>query len=164
MNKALSASAVIAGLLLGGGCVGPDLAGLHESLVKTDRQWAQAVRGSDADRIAAFWTDDAVVYTAGRPPVAGKEALRRFVARNRSIPGFSLSWQVSEAVVSDSGDMGYTLGPYQITVPSGDGDLMTAKGNHICMWRREQGQWRCNLEVHAPLSATGERRHGSGSR
>ncbi len=145
------------------GCASSDLYTLRTSLLETDRQWAKAVRGDDADRIAAFWTEDAVIYTAGRPPVAGKKSLREFVARNRSIPGFALSWEVSEAVVSKAGDLGYTLGPYEITVPSPEGGLRTHRGNHICMWRREAGQWRCNLEVHAPLPTTSERVQGSGS-
>ena len=154
---------MFAGVLMAGGCVGRDIDGLRESLLRTDRQWAEAVRGDDADRVAAFWTDDAVIYTAGRPPVAGKKALREFVAKNRTIPGFSLSWEVSEAVVSDAGDLAYTLGPYEITIPSPEGGLVTLKGNHICVWRREDGQWRCSLEVHAPLPTSGERAQGSGS-
>lgn len=67
--------------------------------------------------------------------MAGKEALRAFVAGNRKIPGFSLSWDVSHAVVSVAGDMACTLGPYELTVPSSRGGLTTLKGNHICVWR-----------------------------
>lgn len=133
------------------GCITTSMDQLQTSLIQTDREWAQAVAGDDADRIASFWTDDAVIYTANRLPVVGKPALREFVARNRSIPGFSLFWNVSEAVVSKSGDIAYTLGPYTLTVPAPGGSLITLRGNHICMWRRENDQWRCNLEVHAPL-------------
>ena len=155
--------AILVGVLMAGGCVSPDSGRLHESLIKTDRQWAEAVRGTDVDRIASFWTDDAVIYTANRPPVAGKKALREFVARNRSIPGFSLGWEVCDVVVSGNGDLAYTLGPYELTVPSAKGGLMTLKGNHICIWRRENGEWRCSLEVHAPLPVADERASGSGS-
>jgi ketosteroid isomerase-like protein len=154
----------IAAAIMITGCARPDLHALRTSLLETDRQWAQVVRGSDAEGIATFWTEDAVIYTAGRPPVAGKKSLREFVARNRSIPGFALSWYVSEAVVSEAGDMAYTLGPYEITVPSSEGGLITHRGNHICMWRREAGQWRCNLEVHAPLPTADERMKEPGSR
>ncbi len=138
------------------GCVCSDRRALRASLLETDRQWAEAVRGEDVDRIASFWTDDAVIYTANRPPVSGKTSLRGFVAKNRSIPGFSLGWEVSEAVVSETGDLAYTLGPYELTIPSSKGGLLTLKGNHICVWRREAGQWRCNLEVHAPLPVSDE--------
>lgn len=153
---------IVAGLM-SAGCASTDLNRLRASLLETDRQWAQAVRGDDVDRIASYWTDDAVIYTANRPPVIGKKSLLEFVARNRSIPGFALSWEVSEAVVSEAGDLGYTLGPYELTVPSPEGGLMTRQGNHICVWRRVAGQWRCSLEVHAPLPTTVNRAEGSSS-
>lgn len=151
MIRALLMCGLFMAVIAPAGCAATDMAQLRASLLETDRQWAEAVRGDDADRIASFWTDDAVIYVANRPPVAGKEALRAFVAKNRSIPGFSLSWDVSDVAIAESGDLAYTLGPYELTAPSPEGGLTTLRGNHICVWRRENERWRCSIEVHAPL-------------
>ncbi|MGD2108046.1 MAG: DUF4440 domain-containing protein [Phycisphaerae bacterium] len=133
------------------GCATADRAGLREELLETDRRWSEVVRGHDVEAIAMYWTDDAVIHTPGRPPVNGKDALRKFVAENRSTPGFSIHWKPTDAKVARSGDLAYTIGSYEVTFPKPDGGLVTQEGNYICVWRREGEAWRCELEVQAPL-------------
>lgn len=164
MPRSICCLVTLVGTLLVCGCASVGKHALRESLLRADREWSVAVDGDDLERIVEFWTDDAVVYTPGALPVRGKEALRALVKGNRATPGFSLTWNATEAVVSASGDLGYTLGPYAITVPEMEGELGTQKGHYICVWRREGGAWRCSLEVWAPLPPPGARDHSAGSR
>lgn len=133
-----------------GGCSAARTNALREDLLATDAAWAEAAAGNDVERIASYWTEDAVVYLAGRPPVVGKEALTNMVLRGRSTPGFSIRWNTFDSRIARSGDMANTLATYEISARSPDGTLVTQRGTSICSWRRENGKWRCSLEVHAP--------------
>ncbi len=154
MTELLCKCGLIAGMLLASGCIRPG-GGSRESLLHTDRQLSEAVRGDDINLIAGFWTEDGTLFTGGRPTIAGRENFRQFVAQNRSKPGFAMTWEVAEAVVSDGGDLGYVLGPYQLTVPTPEGGLKTLKGNFVSIWRHEDGQWRCARKFNSPLPAPG---------
>ena len=120
-------------------------------LIETDRQWAAAAAG-DIDNILTFWTDDAAIYAAGRPPVVGKPAIREYITKARSNPASSIEWTTDEAVVGHLGYLGYTRGPYELTTPGADGKLTTQRGHYICIWRREADVWRCTMEYHTPGS------------
>ncbi len=119
-------------------------------LIETDRQWSAAAAGDNIDKILTFWTDDATIYAAGRPPVVGKPAIRKFITKARSHPDFSINWKTDEADVGHLGYLGYTRGPYEMTMPGTDGSLATQRGHYISIWRRDADVWRCRMEYHTP--------------
>jgi ketosteroid isomerase-like protein len=118
-------------------------------LLERDREWAAgAAEGRDVEEILSFWTDDAKVYPPGAPVVEGKPAIREFVTGSLSIPGFRISWEPEEVVVAPSGDMGYTTGRNQLTMPDASGNLKTETGRYVTVWRREpDGTWRCVIDI-----------------
>lgn len=118
------------------------------ALLNADKEWAAAAAGGDIEHILTFWTDDAVIYFPNAPVVSGKEAIRQFITSNRKKLGFSLRWEPTEAVVSASGDMGYTAGTAQLSINDPEGNLVTRKGNYICIWEKQaDGAWKCSREV-----------------
>src|SRR5947199_3068714 len=67
-------------------------------LLRRDAEWSDlASAGKDVERIASYWSDDAVIIPQGQPVVEGKAAIRAFVTSSFKIPGFSIHW-VSEKV------------------------------------------------------------------
>lgn len=143
-------------------CAGPALAqgappSAKADLLKTDREWAQTVTSKDVERIVSYWTDDAVVYPPHEAPVAGKAAIRAFVGDALKAPGFSITWTPREAIVSASGELGYTTGTNTITAPDAQGKPATLRGRYVTVWRKEAGRWRCVVdfwnEAPAPSAA-----------
>ncbi len=120
-----------------------------DALLQRDREWSDlASQGKDVERILSFWTDDAKVYPVGLPVIEGKQAIREFVTGSLSIPGFRISWEPGDAVVSPSGDMGYTTGRNHVTMPDANGALRTEDGRYVTVWRREpDGTWRCVIDI-----------------
>jgi ketosteroid isomerase-like protein len=107
-----------------------------------------ASEGRDVEKILSFWTDDAKVFAPGAPVVDGKQAIREFVTSSLSIPGFRISWEPEEAVVSPSGDMGYTIGRNHLTMPDAAGNLKTESGRGVAVWRRDpDNTWRCVIDI-----------------
>lgn len=122
-------------------------AAANEELLRIDREWAHAAATRDVERIVAYWTDDAVIYTPGEAPVAGKAAIRTYVAESLKIPGFAITWTPDRAEVSKSGDLGYTIGTNAVTFPAAQGGTTTAEGRYVTIWRKEKdGRWRCVID------------------
>jgi ketosteroid isomerase-like protein len=142
---------VLPGLLLLSPCAASaqssKSAATRAALLKTDTEWAAAAGTTDVERIVSFWTDDAVIYAPREAPVSGKAAIRKYVSESLKIPGFAITWKPIEAVVSASGDLGYTTGTNSFTFPDAQGRLMTSNGRYLTVWRREPGgRWRCVVD------------------
>ena len=136
-------------LLLAGCQPKVDVAGAARDLLRTDRAWATlAAANAPVDSVVAYWTSDARVILPGQPVLVGTDAIRQMVAGTRAIPGFHISWTPDSAVVSPSGDFGYTYGMNRITAPDSTGTLQTAVGRYITVWRKEPGAvWRCTVDI-----------------
>ena len=142
-------------LLCATGCRRIDVSSEQTALLETDRAWAHAAAdGGDAEKILAFWTEDARVVMAGQPTVEGKTAIREMVTKSLSTPGFHLTWAPERAEVGASGDVGYTVGTNQLTMPGAGGTPTVIPGRYITVWRRDAGgRWRCVEDYSTPSPA-----------
>jgi uncharacterized protein (TIGR02246 family) len=131
------------------GCApGVDVEATRAALLQTDKEWAAAVAAGDIQRVLTFWADDAVVYFPGAPSAIGKEAIREMVKKNRKKPGFSLAHYPAEAVVSGSGELGYTLGTFQLSLTDPEGKPISRNGHYLCIWEKHtDGSWKCSIEI-----------------
>ena len=143
------------GLCLAGCGHRVDVAAERTALVETDRAWArESSAGRDAEKILSFWTDDARVVMGGEPTLEGKSAIRQMITRSLSTPGFHIAWTPERAEVSASGDVGYTVGTNQLTVPDAAGKPTVIPGRYITVWRRDAGGlWKCAEDYSTPSSA-----------
>ena len=119
-----------------------------EGLLKRDAEWAAlASEGVDIDRILSYWSDDAVVFAPGCPPIIGKIALRGYVEDSFRIPGFKISWKSREVHFSPDLKLAYMFGENSVAMNGSNGTI-TTKGHAITIWRREpDGQWRCAVDI-----------------
>lgn len=146
--KTLIMVTVVSIVLVTAGCDKSDTESERISLFTADKKWSEAVANGDIEEILSFWADDAIVYFAGKPAVMGKAAIRRMVTENRATSGFSLVTRSGEAIVSEAGDMGYTLGTFDLSLNGPDGKLVSRAGNYVCIWQKQaDGAWRCVLEM-----------------
>lgn len=119
-----------------------------QQLLAADRAWAEAAAARDVEKVITFWSEDAVDYFPEKPAAVGRDAIIALVRSNRSDPGYSLHWQADAAVVSDSGELGYTSGRFTATFGTEDGATVTRTGHYLCIWRKQDdGQWKCILET-----------------
>ncbi len=112
-----------------------------ELMVSTERAFAQraAERGT-RDAFLAFMSDESIVFAPG--PVNGKKSWGERPAR----PGL-LSWQPSYADISQAGDMGYDMGPWEFR-PKGPGDKPVAFGQFMTIWKKQpDGSFKFALDL-----------------
>lgn len=132
------------------GCRAPavDVATEGRRLLEVDRAWAVAAgSGQSADSLVSFWSDDARVGMSGQPVVQGKAAIKGMVTSMMAIPGFHITWTADSAIVSSGGDLGYTYGTNEVTLPDSTGKAVTTRGNYVAVWRKDSdGRWRCVMD------------------
>lgn len=125
-----------------------DVEAERAALFRLDKAWAQAAAARDVEKSVSFWADDASLFPPGQPVVVGKDALRRYVSEAFSIPGFSITWETKDFVVSASGDMAYGVGTNAVTMHDAQGNTVTERGRAITVWRKgKDNSWKCVIDV-----------------
>lgn len=118
------------------------------ALLEADKSFSAAAAAGDIQKVMSVWTDDAINYFPGAPPAIGKAAIGELIQNNRSIPGFSLSWEPKTSRVPTGGELGYTSGTFRLTVGDPEGNLVTKNGHYVSIWvRQADGSWKVALEM-----------------
>ena len=145
---------IVAALLAGTGCASSgSQTDVQSQIQRLDADWSRAAQERDVDRVVSFWADDAIVFPPGGPAVAGKAAIREFVAKSFQTPGFSISWKTTTVVFSRSGDIAYTTGTNGVTFSTPDGKQVRVEGKAVAVWRREKdGAWKCVIDIWNDVS------------
>ena len=147
------------------GCASPppapppvDLDAVRQELMDADRAFIET--RNDAAALSATFTDDGTFLPPHAPRVDGPDNIQEFWAIVLGQPGFSIMWEPTSAHVSEGGDLGYTLGPYEMTLDDPDGNPMSLVGKYLTVWRKQaDGQWKVTADIFnedAPPPTTAE--------
>jgi ketosteroid isomerase-like protein len=135
------------GLVAIAGCAAPpppeepsvDLEAERSALMDADRAWSESV--GSVDEFMSFLADDATVLPDAAPMVRG-ESIRNMFEGMLSTPGLTVHWEATGAEVSESGDLGYTIGTTQVTVDQ-EGTPMVTVGKYVTVWKKQaDGSWK----------------------
>ena len=123
-----------------------------EKLMQTSREWSRVAATKNADSILNYWTDDAVVLSAGEAPLKGKDAIRGMVEGSFKSPGFQISWQPESAEISKSGDLGYLLENTTMTMTDSLAKASVQNFKAVTIWKKQaDGSWKCAVDVLSPV-------------
>ncbi len=131
----------------------PKKADAAAQLRQTEIDFAKAFADRNVERFASFVADDARFTSAGqlRP---GKAAIVEQWTKMMQNPNLSLTWSPDLVEVSKDGTLGYTSGPYEVTVKRADGPPATERGRFASVWRRgPDGKYRIILDIGSPEPA-----------
>jgi ketosteroid isomerase-like protein len=149
MSRALAVAAATL-ILAGAAPAKPDLQADFDSLVAAERAFSKLSEEKGIkDSFLANVADDAVVFRPG--PVPGKEWLSA-----HPNPSAFLAWHPTFAAIARSGDLGWTTGPYEITLKDG----RKGYGQYSTVWRKQpDGRWKfvvdLGIETPAAVPETG---------
>jgi uncharacterized protein (TIGR02246 family) len=106
--------------------------------------WADAYNAQDADKLASMYWEDAVLQPPGAPAVAGRDAIRAFLATDSAnTRGAGFTMNIPEAGDVDvSGDLAYEAGHFTVTDAGG---AVVDQGKYLGVFQKRDGQW---LYVH----------------
>lgn len=134
-------------LILTVGC-GPrvDLEAEREAIQSADTEWSQTP--PDLDRFMSFYTEDAYSIAPDAPVAVGRDAIRSLFSPMFSNAGFSVTWTPTDAEVSQEGQLGYTVGTFELTLEDSAGNPMQRTGKYLTVWRKQaDGQWRVAADI-----------------
>lgn len=108
---------------------------------------ADAAFAADAERLGAgaafgkFAASDAQVFSAPGELLTGPEAITQ--SFGPASPRNTLTWHPVTGEVSESGDLGYTVGNADFVSTSRDGSIQTRRSKYLTVWKRQRdGAWR----------------------
>ncbi len=122
-----------------------------EKLMQTSREWSKVAASRNADSILSYWTDDAIVISAGEADLKGKNSIRQMVEGSFKNPGFKISWEPKSAEISKSGDLGYLLETTKMIMTDSLGKASVQNFNAVTIWTKAaDGSWKCVVDVLSP--------------
>jgi ketosteroid isomerase-like protein len=118
------------------------------ALRETDAAFAKAAGAKDLERSVAFYADEAIMLEPNAPMASGRVAVRKAFGDLLAIPGFAITWQTTKVDVARSGDLGYTLGTYQMTLNGPKGKPTTDHGKYVTVWKKQaDGTWKAVADM-----------------
>lgn len=119
-----------------------------EIIMELSREWAKSAQTTEIEKVLSYWTDDAIVMAPGQPATRGKDALRKMLELNATIPGFEVNWEPKEAYVSQSGDLAYSIGVNYIKMVDYLGNKITIFHKGVEVWKKQDdGSWKCVVDI-----------------
>jgi ketosteroid isomerase-like protein len=114
------------------------------ALKETEAAWVKDAATKDVDKFVAHYTDDGSVLIPDAPIFTGKEAIRGALKPMMSDPNFALTFAATKVDVSKSGELGYTQGPYSMTVSNPKTKAPTTeKGKYLTVYKKQaDGTWK----------------------
>jgi len=126
---------------------GPVDTGVDEQAIRGQvDSWLKLVKAKDAAAIAALYTEDGAVMPPNGPIGKGHAAIQQTWASLLAIPGFDLSFDPEQIIVSSSGDMALDRGTYKLAVAP-KGTAQTDTGKYVVVWRKVGGEWKAAADI-----------------
>lgn len=132
---------VVTFVMLAGCARSADVETERNALMTVDREWSQTTK--EPDKFVSYLAADATMYPPGMPAVRGTDTIRKTFAEMSGAPGFALSWTATKADVAASGDLGTTVGTYEMTMAGA-----SEKGKYVTVWKKQaDGSWKATDDI-----------------
>ncbi len=137
----------------GAAAAGPADVEAVKALMKVDAEFSQAAQKIGVGEAFVRYADaEATMLPPGENPVTGLAGVR---AQFKDFPaGTTLAWKPYKAEAAASGDLGYTLGTYEMHGKDKDGKPVVRYGKYCSVWKKQKdGAWKWVVDVGTPSPA-----------
>ncbi|MEY2496101.1 MAG: hypothetical protein QOJ45_2593 [Verrucomicrobiota bacterium] len=116
---------------------------MEQALRDADAEWSKVAAAKDVDKTVSFYADDATVLPPNQSMVTSKTGIRTLWK------GFlesltNISWKTTRVEIAKSGDMGYLIGTYAMTMKDGAKDT----GKYCEVWKKQaDGKWKVAADM-----------------
>ncbi len=114
-------------------------------LMNIDREFSMmSVEKGTFEAFYNYMADDVTIFPKFGHPIKGKETYRDLSSPGEKTEQTSrLEWEPYFADISDSGDLGYTLGRYKLTITDSSEDEQKKYGYYVTIWKKQpNGGWK----------------------
>ena len=121
---------------------------------KAEQVWndlCKADMSKDLNKVLELYSEDVIYQVSGFPTINGKDALRRFSDGSLDFID-DMKWGVDRTEISESGDLAYTSGWFNMKLVGKD-DYLECKGILVC--RKVSDEWKIVVESYSSNSERG---------
>ncbi|MGE5233874.1 MAG: YybH family protein [Acidobacteriota bacterium] len=118
-------------------------------LLAADRAFEAATVARGAAGWGSFFAAEGIAVPPSGPlPKGGPAAAEAEMKGLFADPKAALRWQPEQAVLAKSGELGYTIGSYELHATGPGGNPVTRKGRYLTVWRRQaDGSWKVLADI-----------------
>ena len=122
-----------------------DLDKLKTEIQGMEDAYAAAEKAKDADKVVAYYSDDAVSYNRNAEPLSGKEAIKKRAA-DRLAKDTTGNYNVYKVVdLFAEGNMAVEIGSWSVLNPSG---AEVDKGHYMSYFQKRDGKYVCVRDMN----------------
>jgi ketosteroid isomerase-like protein len=112
------------------------------ALVKAEADFEAARAQKGLEGWLSFFANDSADFPSTGPITFTKAAMRERLSKTWN-SNASLQWQPVKVDVAASGDLGYTVGTWQLTGKNRKGEPVSMKGKYMTVWKKQaDGAWK----------------------
>jgi len=120
-----------------------------QAIKNLETTWNQDYAGKNADKIAAYYADDAVLMASGMASASGKDAIHTLISQMVTDPALTLKFQSSKVDAAKSGDLAYSQGSYTMTMTDANTKkVMNDHGSYVTVYHKQaDGSWKVVSDI-----------------
>jgi len=119
-----------------------------QALIQADKSWSEAAFAKDAKRFVEFYDNEGIVIGTNGQISQNKDTILKNMTEEFLVPGYSVSWDVQNATVAKSADIGYTTGFWNMQWNNENGEQMKAHGPYLEIWKKQaDGSWKAIVDA-----------------
>jgi uncharacterized protein (TIGR02246 family) len=120
-----------------------------QAIKNLETTWNQDYAGKEADKLAAYYANEAVLMAPGMAPAVGKDAIRTMIGQMVNDPALSLKFQASKVDAAKSGDVAYSQGTYTMTMTDPNTKrVFNDHGSYVTVYRKQaDGSWKVVSDI-----------------
>jgi uncharacterized protein (TIGR02246 family) len=121
-----------------------DIAAESQAVRDTETAWAKDWQTKDVEKVASYYSPDAVLLIANEPAMQGSDAIKDGIAGMFKDPHLSLTFAPSVVVVAKGDDLAYTQGVYTMTYSDPKKKVtLIEKGKYVTVYKKQaDGSWK----------------------
>jgi uncharacterized protein (TIGR02246 family) len=113
----------------------------QSEIAAVNRQFEEAARKGDLDRLASLYTPDAIALPPDSPMMKGRENIKQMwgaIAQQIGLKDIRLN----TLDLQTAGETAYEVGEASLTLANG-----TAVVKFVVVWKKLDGQWRLHRDI-----------------
>ena len=126
-----------------------DMDKLRADIQAMEDAFAAAEKAKDADKVVAYYSDDAISYSRNEEPASGKATIKARIA-DRLAKDTTGNYNVYKVVdLFADGNMAVEIGSWTVITPSG---TETEKGHYMSYFQKRDGKYVCVRDMNVTSS------------
>lgn len=118
----------------------------EQTIREINKRWLELIRTGNAEGVAELYVENGALMPPNAPIAVGRSAIAEGWRSMMAMPGFGLTFEPEEIVVSAAGDMAYDRGTYRFTAAPASGPISDV-GKYLVVWRNVGGQWQVAADI-----------------